>query len=77
MEEQFYYLDEEGCCEEYSCLAGPADFRCVLGEPEDCTWYRDGGEAWDRLNELTYLLKKYRPEHGVDKDSIRAKELAP
>lgn len=41
----------------YSMLVGPGDFKCCLGEPEDCTWYRDGSEAVVRLNELHDFIK--------------------
>ncbi len=32
-------------------LVGPDGFECCLGEPEDCSWYRDGNRAMKRLNE--------------------------
>ena len=34
-----------------SILLGPGGFECVLGEPEDRSWYRDGKEAVAKLNE--------------------------
>ena len=48
-----YWLDydAEEYCEEYlPVLKGPDDFECMLGEPEDSTWVRDGGDAIGRLN---------------------------
>lgn len=39
-------------------LEGPGDWECWLGEPEDCTWSRDGNDAMVRLNELAALLDK-------------------
>ena len=33
-------------------LVGPGDFCCWLGEPEDCSWYRDGSGAVSELNRL-------------------------
>ena len=44
--------------ENYSLLVGPNGFECFLGEPEDCTWYRDGQEVVDELNRLYELLQK-------------------
>ena len=38
--------------DEYSLLLGPGGFECFLGEPEDCTWYRDGRGVVDELNRL-------------------------
>jgi hypothetical protein len=35
----------------FACrLTGPDGFECVLGEPEDRTWSRDGRDAVVRLN---------------------------
>lgn len=34
----------------HQILMGPDGFECVLGEPEDCLWSRDGQDAVDRLN---------------------------
>jgi hypothetical protein len=31
-------------------LSGPDGWSCRLGEPEDCTWLRDGSDVVDRLN---------------------------
>lgn len=40
-------IDDE--CNE--SLEGPNGFDCSFGEPEDCTWGRDGHDAVVRLNE--------------------------
>ena len=46
-------------CEYYDMLVGPDGFECLLTEPEDRNWYRDGRVVIDRLNaqhaELTAL----------------------
>ena len=46
-------------CEYYDMLVGPDGFECLLTEPEDRNWYRDGRAVVDRLNaqhaELTAL----------------------
>jgi len=39
------------CDEDYEVLLGPESFECILTEPEDRTWNRDGRKAVDRLNE--------------------------
>jgi len=38
----------EGC----DLLIGPGDFECMLGEPEDRTWYRDAKSVIVELNRL-------------------------
>ena len=43
--------------ETYSVLLGPNGFKCSLGEPEDCSWYRDGSEAVERLNKLHEFIQ--------------------
>ena len=50
MGDKAYYAEqnEDGG---YSFLRGPDGFGCCLGEPEDCTWYRDGKPAVERLNQ--------------------------
>ena len=37
---------------DYDLLIGPNDFECWLGEPEDCTWSRDGEPVVNELNRL-------------------------
>ncbi len=43
---------------EYDILIGPDGFECVLTEPEDRTWQRDGSNVIDELNRLYELTKK-------------------
>ncbi len=53
MSKDAYWLDydDEEFAEEYRpVLKGPDGFACMLGEPEDSTWTRDGAGAVDRLN---------------------------
>ena len=51
--EQPYYIayEDDNYCDSYSILKGPDGWICMLGEPEDSNWYRDGSAAVDRLNE--------------------------
>ena len=49
---------ELGYCEDYDLLLGPNGFECMLGEPEDCTWYRDGSGAVDELNRLLKIVNE-------------------
>ena len=52
MAERAYYRAEDGdWCEYYDMLKGPDDFECLLTEPEDRTWLRDGRDVVTRLNE--------------------------
>ena len=37
--------------ENYDVLVGPDGFECMLGEPEDRMWCRDGKQAVERLND--------------------------
>ena len=50
--------DHEDYCEEYSVLEGPDGWECMLGEPEDCTWSRDGSKAVKKLNEQHARIQK-------------------
>ena len=52
-----YYRAEPGegedtWCDLYDMLKGPNGFECLLTEPEDRTWYRDGSVVIDELNRL-------------------------
>jgi hypothetical protein len=47
---------ELGYCQEYDLLVGPHGFECMLGEPEDCKWYRDGAPVVAELNRLNDLM---------------------
>lgn len=57
-----YYIDEwkRGCdwAEEYSMLRGPDGFECLLTEPEDRSWYRDGSAVIVELNRLLELSSR-------------------
>lgn len=44
----------------YEVLIGPDGFECVLGEPEDRYWRRDGKDAVKRLNEQHEELERLR-----------------
>lgn len=48
-----YYTDYE---QDGWPLIGPNGFSCVLGEPEDRTWGRDGSDVVDELNRLLAAL---------------------
>ena len=50
--EPYHIPDIEQCCEYYNELVGPNGFSCVLTEPEDRTWYRDGASVIIELNRL-------------------------
>lgn len=41
-------------------LVGPNDWYCTLGEPEDCSWYRDGSEVVKELNDLHALVEELK-----------------
>lgn len=47
-----YYIEENDDDYTGKHLIGPDGFQCTLGEPEDCSWYRDGGLAVFELNRL-------------------------
>ncbi len=40
------------CCEDYDLLLGPDGFECLLTEPEDRRWSRDGKGVISELNRL-------------------------
>lgn len=42
----------------YSVLNGPDGFVCVLGEPEDRTWTRDGADVVARLETLEFEIDR-------------------
>lgn len=50
------YPEDYGYYEGYDVLVGPNDFVCVLTEPEDRTWYRDGRDVVDELNRLYNMI---------------------
>lgn len=49
-EKQSYH--DYGCDPCYSLLLGPNGFECLLTEPEDRNWERDGRTVVDELNRL-------------------------
>lgn len=46
-------------------LIGPGGFECILGEPEDCSWYRDGLEVVERLNLQRKEIQRLKREVEV------------
>jgi hypothetical protein len=58
--------DEEhearNCAEEYDLLVGPNGFECLLTDPEDRNWYRDGEGVIDELNRIHSALTNPQPE---------------
>lgn len=59
--------------EYYDMLYGPDGFKCLLTEPEDRNWWRDGKAVVDKLNEqheeiqkLREELKKYTSQYMLD-----------
>lgn len=64
--------EKEGhCCDEYDMLIGPNEFECILTEPEDRNWYRDGREVIDELNKL-YALAQQAEEL---KEKLKEREM--
>ena len=56
-----YHIDENAECDAtYSQLVGPGGFECLLGEPEDSNWRRDGSDAVARLNEQHAAIERLR-----------------
>ena len=57
-----YFYDRDAEMDEYwgKTLLGPDDFECLLGEPEDATWFRDGVPAMNRLNEQHVEILRLR-----------------
>jgi len=51
-----------GMCENYDTLIGPNGFICVLGEPEDRTWYRDANDVVVELNRLNTAVETARAQ---------------
>lgn len=51
-------LREHDCCEDYDLLIGPNGFACLLTEPEDRRWSRDGRNAIKELNRQHALLDR-------------------
>jgi len=75
MTKKAYWLDYDD--DEYSeyympILKGPDDFACMLGEPEDSSWARDGSEAVDRLNEQHAVIETLLTENRQLKKVVDA-----
>ncbi len=45
-------------CETYDMLRGPNGFECLLTEPEDRTWWRDGSAVVEELNRQHALIER-------------------
>lgn len=60
MSDKAYYRDTvpEDHDDTYELLRGPNGFECLLTEPEDRTWGRDGKPVIAELNRLHSLLVK-------------------
>jgi hypothetical protein len=52
--------EEANVCEEYELLIGPDGFECVLTDPEDRNFYRDGVPIITELNRLYALVSRYK-----------------
>ena len=69
-----------GCDPCYDLLVGPDGFECLLTEPEDRTWWRDGkgvvkelNRLADRVEELEQALAKSKPP----KQGLNFKKIVP
>ena len=49
------WTEDSDWSQEYSMLIGPNGFECLLTEPEDRNWYRDGSKVVEELNRLWKL----------------------
>jgi hypothetical protein len=49
--------DDEGNYVYGKLLKGPGGFECYLGEPEDCSWLRDGSPVVAELNRLREIIR--------------------
>lgn len=52
-------------CETYDMLVGPDNFECLLTEPEDRTWWRDGRTVVNKLNEQHAAIIKLTEERDA------------
>jgi hypothetical protein len=58
-----YHIDhDEKDFDDVDVLVGPDGFQCVLGEPEDRSWLRDGRDAVARLNQQHETIATLRRE---------------
>jgi hypothetical protein len=51
--------------EDYSTLVGPDGWWTFLGEPEDCTWSRDGRDVVDMLNKQAAEIARLTAERDA------------
>ena len=58
--------------EEYDMLVGPDGFACLLTEPEDRTWWRDGKTVVERLNEQYAEIERLRKQREDEIDEFNA-----
>lgn len=59
MSDAFYYVEWDEDCdwdESYDMLRGPDGFECLLTEPEDRIWLRDGRPVIEKLNEQAVTI---------------------
>ena len=66
--------------ESYDMLRGPDGFECLLTEPENRTWWRDGKNAVARLNEQHAEIERLTAENKrllqeLDEAEARAAKL--
>lgn len=47
----------------YDMLRGPDGFECLLTEPEDRTWWRDGKDVVVKLNEQHTEIERLQQAH--------------
>lgn len=70
----YYRVDEpEGVCENYELLVGPNDFECLLTEPEDRTWLRDGRAVINELNRQHAEIQRVRGQRDKALIDLAAK----
>ena len=60
--------------ESYCMLRGPDGFECLLTEPEDRNWYRDGKEVVEKLNALEAENTELRKRVAFLRSCVNGKE---
>lgn len=53
-------IETRNCDEYYSLLIGPNGFECLLTEPEDRNWHRDGKHVIAELNRLAIEARELK-----------------
>ena len=77
MSEAYYYVPYDDprvgidWDENYHMLQGPDGFECLLTEPEDRKWYRDGRPVVERLNEQHKEIERLRADLGTCRYLLR------